>query len=69
MCCHILYLITARFIGIKKEWTRTCHATAMALTTKFSNDVSAMKKLAARDFEDLLQVGHLAAIPCTDISY
>ena len=24
---------------------------------RFSNDVSAMKKLAARDFEDLLQVG------------
>jgi hypothetical protein len=27
---------------------------------KFSNDVSAMKKLAARDFEDLLQVGPLS---------
>jgi hypothetical protein len=28
---------------------------------RFSNDVSAMKKLAARDFEDLLQVGLLSA--------
>ena len=31
---------------------------------KFSNDVSAMKKLAGRDFEDLLQVCNVLQLSC-----
>jgi hypothetical protein len=47
----ILLILTCRYRSIKAFGRSTIH--------KFSNDVSAMKQFAARDFEDLLQVFYL----------
>jgi hypothetical protein len=47
----ILLILTCRYHSIK--------AFGRSPIRKFSNDVSAMKQFAARDFEDLLQVFYL----------
>jgi hypothetical protein len=47
----ILLILTCRYRSIK--------AFGRSTIRKFSNDVSAMKQFAARDFEDLLQVFYL----------
>lgn len=68
---HLIRILVANGgVAIQKlnEGYRSVPTFGKATIRKFSSNASSMKKLAARDFEDLLQVGNLG-FPCLPITH